>query len=172
MITQDKLHAMINVLAFINNYPYDWPQQVFHDDKHLADHITEKWNSYAKRTVGETAQYNAIVSIMSELSHENQRKLMEWIDKEKFGKGGVINSGDELALGETYKYLHSKNNTIKYLRMGMSGDYIFIDKNGKWIAITEEELPISVGIIKHTVHKPVKRGFWQKKVSPKDLLKF
>lgn len=83
--------SMGKVLRFINNYPSDWAQKAFADDKHLADHIQSKWEGYAK---SKDSSYEAILKIMTSLSTENERKLMEYIDR-TFAKGGSTGGGVE-----------------------------------------------------------------------------
>jgi hypothetical protein len=85
--------SMAKVVRFINNYPNDWIQKAFADDKHLAQHLESKWKGYS----GKETSREAIVALMSTFDSENERKLMEYIDA-TFEKGGEIKSwlDDEL----------------------------------------------------------------------------
>ena len=81
-----RVESMKKVLRFINQYPNDWVQQAFGDDPHLAQHLQSKWEGYAR---SKGSSYDAIVGLMTQLDLENERKLMEYIDK-NFEKGGAV----------------------------------------------------------------------------------
>lgn len=90
--------SMLKVIKFINNYPYDWIEQVYAGNSHIIEHLTSKWKSYGKQMDDSRA---VMVRLISELDDTNARKLMEFIDEQKFAQGGIINSAKKFFTGET-----------------------------------------------------------------------
>lgn len=68
--------AAINFAYFAANFPHDFIDKVWGDDKHLADHFKEKLHSYAKNGF---VDMGGFMRFFMDLGTENMIKLLDWV---------------------------------------------------------------------------------------------
>ena len=71
-------HTVINFIYFIWNYPYNWYDEVWKDEKWFAEHIGSKFKAYCnKYKKSETA----FMRLFAEMSLHRQEKLVNWVSE-------------------------------------------------------------------------------------------
>jgi len=78
-----EFNATLNFAYFTANFPYNFIQDCWKDNKILMDHLTEKLNSYSK---DDCISVGSFMHFFFELDRGNQFQLIRWI-KNNYNSG-------------------------------------------------------------------------------------
>lgn len=68
--------AIVNFMYFAHNFPYGFIDKVWSDNKHMADHLNDKFHVYRSNDGTQT-----FFRWFMNLDEGNKEKLINWIDK-------------------------------------------------------------------------------------------
>lgn len=80
-------NSIINFCYFTGNFPHNFINQVWKDEKLLANHLNSKFDDFVKRENVGYASYNVFMKWFFDLDEDNKLKLINWIDQNYNYKG-------------------------------------------------------------------------------------